>query len=287
MINGVCEEYVYNRLQFSYGWYFTFVQSFVYLILISSYGFRPKHIVNPWKTYIKLSAVLMGSQGLTKGSLMFLNYPAQILFKFTKVLPVMVMGAFVPGLKRRYTVLEYISAILLVLGLVTFTLPDAQTSPNFSLMGVMMVVGPLVLDAFVGNLQEVIFTLNPTTTQTRLETPLLSRNEFTFSADSSEGRDFEEFLAKLQLLSSPSALIHALRATVGDAFLFYCSRITIPHPTYAHHKRIVSCLVQLLLGQTAFLLQLPTNLSLFMASCELKGGSSRGSMTFQGSLDST
>ncbi|XP_073392078.1 UDP-galactose/UDP-glucose transporter 4 isoform X2 [Physcomitrium patens] len=176
----------------SYGWYFTFVQSFVYLILISSYGFRPKHIVNPWKTYIKLSAVLMGSQGLTKGSLMFLNYPAQILFKFTKVLPVMVMGAFVPGLKRRYTVLEYISAILLVLGLVTFTLPDAQTSPNFSLMGVMMVVGPLVLDAFVGNLQEVIFTLNPTTTQTRLETPLLSRNEFTFSADSSEGRDFEE-----------------------------------------------------------------------------------------------
>lgn len=27
----------------------------------------------------------MGSQGLTKGSLMFLNYPAQILFKFTKV----------------------------------------------------------------------------------------------------------------------------------------------------------------------------------------------------------
>lgn len=107
----------------------------------------------------------------------------------------MVMGAFVPGLKRRYTVLEYISAILLVLGLVTFTLPDAQTSPNFSLMGVMMVVGPLVLDAFVGNLQEVIFTLNPTTTQTRLETPLLSRNEFTFSADSSEGRDFEEVMS--------------------------------------------------------------------------------------------
>jgi hypothetical protein len=28
---------------------------------------------------------LMGSQGLTKGSLMFLNYPAQIMFKSTKV----------------------------------------------------------------------------------------------------------------------------------------------------------------------------------------------------------
>jgi len=85
-----------------------------------------------------------------------------------QVLPVMIMGAFVPGLRRRYSVVEYVSAIMLVLGLVTFTLADAQTSPNFSIMGVVMVVGALVLDAFVGNLQEVIFTVNPATTQARL-----------------------------------------------------------------------------------------------------------------------
>lgn len=42
-------------------------------------------MVNPWKTYVKLSAVLMGSHGLTKGSLAFLNYPAQLMFKSTKV----------------------------------------------------------------------------------------------------------------------------------------------------------------------------------------------------------
>ncbi|KAK1583943.1 hypothetical protein Q3G72_028472 [Acer saccharum] len=62
-------EYVYNRLQFSYGWYFTFVQGFVYLGLI-----------------------------YRQGSLAFLNYPAQLMFKSTKVLPVMIMGAFIPGL---------------------------------------------------------------------------------------------------------------------------------------------------------------------------------------------
>ena len=80
----------------------------------------------------------------------------------------MIMGAFIPGLRRRYSLLEYVSAIMLVLGLVAFTLADAQTSPNFSIMGVVMVVGALVLDAFVGNLQEVIFTINPATTQARL-----------------------------------------------------------------------------------------------------------------------
>jgi len=70
---------------FSYGWYFTFVQGFVYLCLIYLQGFTSKQMVNPWKTYVKLSVVLMGSHGLTKGSLAFLNYPAQIMFKSTKV----------------------------------------------------------------------------------------------------------------------------------------------------------------------------------------------------------
>lgn len=73
-------------LFYSYGWYFTFVQGFVYLLLICLQGFSMKRMINPWKTYVKLSAVLMGSHGLTKGSLAYLNYPAQIMFKSTKVI---------------------------------------------------------------------------------------------------------------------------------------------------------------------------------------------------------
>ncbi|KAJ8749018.1 hypothetical protein K2173_013461 [Erythroxylum novogranatense] len=165
LVNGICEEYVYNRLQFSYGWYFTFVQSFVYVSLIYLQGFTTKQMVNPWKTYVKLSAVLMASHGLTKGSLAFLNYPAQIMFKSTKVLPVMIMGAFIPGLRRKYPVHEYLSAILLVVGLILFTLADAKTSPNFSIIGIVMISGALVMDSFLGNLQEAIFTMNPETTQ--------------------------------------------------------------------------------------------------------------------------
>ncbi|KAG9453207.1 hypothetical protein H6P81_006111 [Aristolochia fimbriata] len=165
LVNGICEEYVYNRLQFSYGWYFTFVQGFVYLGLIFTQGFSTKQMVNPWRTYVKLSAVLMGSHGLTKGSLAFLNYPAQLMFKSTKVLPVMIMGAFIPGLRRKYPLHEYLSAVLLVVGLILFTLADAQSSPNFSVIGVIMVSGALIMDSFLGNLQEAIFKVNPETTQ--------------------------------------------------------------------------------------------------------------------------
>lgn len=77
----------------------------------------------------------------------------------------MVMGAFIPGLRRKYPLHEYISAMLLVLGLILFTLADAHTSPNFSMLGVIMISGALIMDAFLGNLQEAIFTMNPETTQ--------------------------------------------------------------------------------------------------------------------------
>ncbi|KAG2404382.1 UDP-galactose/UDP-glucose transporter [Vigna angularis] len=82
-----------------------------------------------------------------------------------EVLPVMIMGAFIPGLRRKYPLHEYVSAILLVVGLILFTLADAQTSPNFSVVGVVMISGALVMDSFLGNLQEAIFTMNPETTQ--------------------------------------------------------------------------------------------------------------------------
>ncbi|KAG9159497.1 hypothetical protein Leryth_025833 [Lithospermum erythrorhizon] len=55
--------------------------------------------------------------------------------------------------------------------LILFTLADAQTSLNFSVIGVLMVSGALVMDAFVGSLQEAIFTVNPETTQIASQSP--------------------------------------------------------------------------------------------------------------------
>lgn len=77
----------------------------------------------------------------------------------------MVMGAFIPGLRRKYSFHEYISALLLVIGLILFTLADAQTSPNFSVIGILMICGALIMDSLMGNLQEAIFTMNPDTKQ--------------------------------------------------------------------------------------------------------------------------
>ncbi|KAG8496591.1 hypothetical protein CXB51_007772 [Gossypium anomalum] len=43
------------------------------------------------------------------------------MFKSTKVLPVMIMGAFILDLRKKYPFHEYISTLLLVVGLILFT----------------------------------------------------------------------------------------------------------------------------------------------------------------------
>ena len=68
------------------------------------------------------------------------------------------MGAFIPGLRRKYLVHEYISTLLLVASLIMFTLADAHTSPNFSIVGVIMIYGALIMDSL-----QAIFTINPST----------------------------------------------------------------------------------------------------------------------------
>lgn len=86
----------------------------MYLILIYFQGFTTKQMVNPWKTYVKLSAVLMGSHGLTKGSLAFLNYPAQIMFKSTKVITVQIPILTFLGLHslKYNSTVKYLSSVL-------------------------------------------------------------------------------------------------------------------------------------------------------------------------------
>jgi hypothetical protein len=102
----------------------------------------------------------------------------------------MLMGAFIPGLRRKYPVHEYISALLLVIGLILFTLADAQTSPNFSIIGVLMISGALIMDSLMGNLQEAIFTMNPDTTQVMTPPPPTIHEQFLAKKFASSGLSF-------------------------------------------------------------------------------------------------
>jgi len=137
----------------------------------------------------------------------------------------MIMGAFIPGLRRKYPVHEYISAFLLVLGLILFTLADAQMSPNFSMIGIMMITGALIMDAFLGNLQEAIFTMNPETTQAR---KLKKTRFFRFS-----------FTGLFCFVSEINSCY--VCCADGDAFLLNSCWITVLVRSHGFNRRGFSC----------------------------------------------
>lgn len=138
----------------------------------------------------------------------------------------MIMGAFIPGLRRKYPLHEYISALLLVLGLILFTLADAQTSPNFSIVGVVMITGALIMDAFLGNLQEAIFTMNPDTTQ-------VTHSSLGF-VNPKVNHD-----RRTKLLLFLLIILCCFSSTDGDAILLNSCWVAFLSPTHDSHRRAV------------------------------------------------
>lgn len=91
--------------------------------------------------------------GLSNTSLQYLNYPTQLLFKSCKIIPVMIGGVVL--LRKRYSGWEYLSAVLLSLGLIELTFGNAYSDGiHFNLLGTGIICCALFADAFIGNFQE-------------------------------------------------------------------------------------------------------------------------------------
>lgn len=107
-----------------------------------------------------------------------MDYPTHVVIKSAKVVPMMVMGFFILGvrfyfhvpvqhpflivasiMKKRYSLLEYVSAIFLISGISVFMLANKVASPKFD--GISMAIGgmALLVDSLVGNNQEKMMKL--------------------------------------------------------------------------------------------------------------------------------
>eukprot|EP01102_Stenamoeba_stenopodia_P009590 TRINITY_DN283_c0_g5_i1.p1 TRINITY_DN283_c0_g5~~TRINITY_DN283_c0_g5_i1.p1 ORF type:complete len:360 (+),score=59.85 TRINITY_DN283_c0_g5_i1:353-1432(+) len=165
------QEYIFLMFEgFTYGWFVTLYISVVFVIgasfelTVQSIRGSPTNSADasdgktrtlnkiPIYQYVILSLLTAITMGFSNTSLLYLNYPTQIVFKSSKTIPVMIGGVLL--LRKRYSSLEYLSALLLCGGLVIFTLADVSTRPQFDIRGVLLLSCSLVADAFIGNLQE-------------------------------------------------------------------------------------------------------------------------------------
>ncbi|XP_022830252.1 adenosine 3'-phospho 5'-phosphosulfate transporter 2 [Spodoptera litura] len=106
----------------------------------------------PLKTYALLAALTLGTMAFSNLALSYLNYPTQLIFKSCKLIPVMIGSIIIMG--KRYGFLDYVSAVVMCIGLTMFTLADSQTSPKFNFVGVIVISLALLCDAIIGNVQE-------------------------------------------------------------------------------------------------------------------------------------
>ncbi|XP_060583195.1 adenosine 3'-phospho 5'-phosphosulfate transporter 2-like [Ruditapes philippinarum] len=155
LIYGYFQELIFRLEEFRpHGWYLTLVQFFCYtcfgLIEMVATGDRSRKI--PLKMYCLLAFLTVATMGLSNTSVGYLNYPTQVIFKCCKLIPVMIGGVLIQG--KKYSPLDVTAMLMMVVGLILFTLADNSVSPSFNTYGVILITLALCADGLIGNFQE-------------------------------------------------------------------------------------------------------------------------------------
>ncbi|RMZ94283.1 adenosine 3 -phospho 5 -phosphosulfate transporter 2 isoform X2 [Brachionus plicatilis] len=161
LVQGYMHELIFRLPGFKpYSMFLTLLQFGIYAIFallesLLKHKFRLKRAIKPnvsLKTYALIAFLSMCTMGLSNTAVAFLNFPTFNMFKSCKLIPVMVGSMIILG--KKYNLYDKLAVLLMTLGLVFFTLADSKLHPNFELYGVIIVMGALIADAIIGNVQE-------------------------------------------------------------------------------------------------------------------------------------
>ncbi len=112
---------------------------------------RNKRIV-PIRYYVMLITMQAANLCFTNLSMQYVNFTTKVLIKSSKIIPIILFGAFYH--KKRYPIKDYTAVALIVLGLLIFIHADAKYSPSYETLGVMLLCISLFLEGAVINIQE-------------------------------------------------------------------------------------------------------------------------------------
>lgn len=155
LLYGFLQELIYQLPGFSqFPWYLTLVQFFLYSIFACAERRVRNDLIRkiPIKTYFLLALLTVATMGLSNASVPHLNYPTQVMFKCCKLIPVLLGGILIQG--KVFNIYDVSASLMMSFGLIFFTLADIKVQPKFELLGVILIVGALVADACIGNVQE-------------------------------------------------------------------------------------------------------------------------------------
>ena len=186
-VYGVAQENVFNiwrREGTPCGWALTFLQYLFYTLFtyaqrialnasarshsLPSSAATSLDRVAPLSAYVMLAACSVGTVGLSNASCDFLTYPTQVLFKSSKILPVMLMGTII--LRKSYQTIEYVCVTMITFGLIMLNISRSNRGSSGvnsdTTFGFVLISIALFADALIGNVQEKVFRqYNPTASE--------------------------------------------------------------------------------------------------------------------------
>ncbi|KAK1289949.1 UDP-galactose/UDP-glucose transporter 3 [Acorus calamus] len=234
------------------------VVCFVWSLLMIKIWSRGSNGGAPWRSY--WSASITNTIGPAMGieALKYISYPAQVLAKSSKMIPVMLMGTLVYGIK--YTIPEYICTLLVASGVSAFALLKTSSKtisklahPNAPL-GYGLCCLNLAFDGFTNATQDSITSRYPKTSAWDI---MLGMNlwgtiyNVAFMFGWSRGGGYE---AVSFCLDHPEAawdiLMYCLCGAVGQNFIFLTiSRFgSLANTTITTTRKFVSIVVSSLLS---------------------------------------
>eukprot|EP01083_Nonionella_stella_P056287 148305_1 len=155
---ALLQERVFLIPDFNYAGFMTLLTTSTYVVC----GYTEMALSNDIKRraevhdYAILSFLTYFGSYLTNWSLQYLSYPSRVMFKSSKVIPVMLIG--VVYLRRQYSRAQYLNVLLLVSGIVLFTSGDMGSAkpggPSTNSFGLLLISGGVVADALTANFEE-------------------------------------------------------------------------------------------------------------------------------------
>jgi len=151
------QEYVFRIPNFRFGGWMTMWMYITYFCCATIERLANQDLGRrgSLQSYVIVAGMAMSGVYLTNWSVAYISYATRMVFKSSKVLPVMLVGAVMMG--KRYSVAEVAAAALLAVGLSVFARGDTgdlSESPASSWLGVLLILGAVLADAFTANFEE-------------------------------------------------------------------------------------------------------------------------------------
>ena len=155
LLNGLAQETLYKKLNFTETLFITFCQFLCYALV--SVGHMTTSLHAPLHVYLVATIALGLSMVLTNFSASQMSYVTMVIFRCAKPIPVMFGNIFI--LKRWPKLHEVVMVLLVVFGLIAISLGDVQGKNAITPIGLVAVLSSLCMDSVASNYQDKIMSM--------------------------------------------------------------------------------------------------------------------------------